>query len=86
MSSNERPYGQRYLGVGFYPIVFLFFSLISLTVTAAEPSNGQPYHDSVYHSGGPQVIPGRVMCAYYDLGGEGVAWEEKALLIMTPTP
>jgi hypothetical protein len=30
-----------------------------------------PYHDSRY-SGGPQKIPGKVLCAYYDLGGEGV--------------
>ena len=33
---------------------------------------GKPFEDSVYHRG-PQHIPGRVMCAYYDLGGEGVA-------------
>ena len=33
---------------------------------------GRPYHDSVCQ-GGPQKIPGRVQCAYYDLGGEGVA-------------
>src|ERR1700735_4967518 len=35
--------------------------------------SGQPYHDSAY-SGGAQEIPGRVQCAYYDLGGEGVAY------------
>ena len=34
---------------------------------------GTPFHDSVYH-GGPQKIPGRVQCVYYDLGGEGVAY------------
>jgi hypothetical protein len=34
---------------------------------------GLPYHDSVY-KGGPQTIPGRVQCAYFDLGGEGVAY------------
>jgi hypothetical protein len=34
---------------------------------------GKPFHDSVYH-GGPQIIPGRVQCAYYDLGGEGAAY------------
>jgi hypothetical protein len=43
--------------------------------TAAEAYHGQPYHDAVYH-GGPQMIPGRVMCAYYDLGGEGVAYHD----------
>jgi len=36
---------------------------------------GTPFHDSVYH-GGPQIIPGRVQCAYYDLGGEGVAYHD----------
>jgi hypothetical protein len=35
--------------------------------------SGQPYHDRVYE-GGAQKIPGRVQCAYYDLGGEGVAY------------
>ncbi len=35
--------------------------------------SGQPYHDNVYH-GGAQKIPGRVQCAYYDFGGEGVAY------------
>lgn len=36
---------------------------------------GTPFHDSRYH-GGPQKIPGTVMCAYYDLGGEGVAYHD----------
>ena len=36
---------------------------------------GKPYEDSVYH-GGPQKIPGRVQCAYYDSGGEGVAYHD----------
>ena len=36
---------------------------------------GLPYHDSRYH-GSPQKIPGRVLCAYYDLGGEGVAYHD----------
>jgi hypothetical protein len=36
---------------------------------------GLPYHDS-RHSGGPQEIPGQVLCAYYDLGGEGVAYHD----------
>ncbi len=36
---------------------------------------GTPFHDSVYH-GGPQKIPGRVVCAYYDFGGEGVAYHD----------
>lgn len=36
---------------------------------------GIPYHDNVY-SGGPQKIPGKIFCAYYDLGGEGVAYHD----------
>jgi len=40
-----------------------------------EGYQGTPFHDSVY-PGGPQPIPGRVQCAYYDLGGEGVAYHD----------
>ncbi len=36
---------------------------------------GEPFHDAVY-TGGPQKIPGAVFCAYYDLGGEGVAFHD----------
>ena len=36
---------------------------------------GQPFSDEVY-KGGPQVIPGRVECAFFDLGGEGVAYHD----------
>jgi hypothetical protein len=36
---------------------------------------GKPFEDSIYHRG-PQHIPGRVMCAFYDLGGEGVAYHD----------
>ena len=36
---------------------------------------GTPYHDTRYH-GGAQPIPGQVHCAYYDFGGEGVAYHD----------
>ena len=36
---------------------------------------GKPFRDSVY-TGGAQPIPGRIECAYYDLGGEGVAYHD----------
>lgn len=36
---------------------------------------GKPYEDTRYH-GGAQKIPGRVECAYYDLGGAGVAYHD----------
>ena len=52
----------------------------SMAIAASQPFlsqyKGQPYHDSHYQ-GGPQRIPGRVLCAYYDLGGEGVAYRDK---------
>jgi hypothetical protein len=37
------------------------------------PYKGTPYVDARY-KGGAQMIPGRVQCAYYDLGGPGVAY------------
>jgi hypothetical protein len=36
---------------------------------------GTPFHDA-RHRKGAQKIPGRVECAYYDLGGEGVAYHD----------
>jgi hypothetical protein len=36
---------------------------------------GTPYEDSRYHEGA-QKIPGKVYCAYYDRGGEGVAYHD----------
>lgn len=39
------------------------------------PYAGQPFRDERY-AGGPQAIPGKVQCAYYDVGGEGVAYHD----------
>jgi hypothetical protein len=60
-----------------------FASLIVLTAVVQAQSNtaflakykGQPFHDQKY-DGGPQKIPGTVICAYYDLGGEGVSYHD----------
>lgn len=57
--------------------------LLLLTATALSASQkdylkkykGTPYQDS-RHQGGAQRIPGRVECAYYDRGGEGVAYHD----------
>jgi hypothetical protein len=53
----------------------IVLALAGARVSAALPAGyeGKPFADSVYH-GGPQAIPGKVQCAYYDLGGEGVAY------------
>lgn len=50
---------------------------VAMAVVAAGQAvyRGLPYHDSKYR-GGPQNIPGRIMCAYYDLGGEGIAYHD----------
>ena len=40
-----------------------------------ERYKGIPFHDSKYNSGA-QKIPGTVICAYYDIGGEGVAYHD----------
>jgi hypothetical protein len=53
-------------------------SVLALSCLAQAPAStapayaGEPFHDELY-AGGPQAIPGKVQCAYYDLGGEGIA-------------
>jgi len=50
---------------------------LSVSSRAAVPLDytGKPFRDSVY-TAGAQVIPGKVECAYYDMGGEGVAYHD----------
>ena len=45
------------------------------TTHPAIPYGGTPFHDS-RHGAGAQAIPGKVECALYDLGGEGVAYHD----------
>jgi len=59
------------LPVGMKPRLVLL-ALACLPVLARA---GQPYHDAV-HPGEPQKIPGAVFFAYYDEGGEGVAYHD----------
>ncbi|HEX4005602.1 MAG TPA: hypothetical protein VHX60_05480 [Acidobacteriaceae bacterium] len=42
---------------------------------APSPYQGTPFTDS-RHTSSPQKIPGRVECALYDRGGEGVAYHD----------
>lgn len=60
-------------------LIFSFLSIIySYSQTFCEfPKGykGKPFNDSLY-TFGAQVIPGRVELAYYDLGGEGVAYHD----------
>src|SRR3974390_2678795 len=50
---------------------------LNLSTLAALPPDytGKPFGDSV-HVAAAQVIPGRIECAYYDQGGEGVAYHD----------
>lgn len=54
------------------PLPLLFIGS-SLLLTAALA--GESYHDTLFPRG-PQKIPGAIFCAYYDLGGEGVAYHD----------
>jgi hypothetical protein len=59
--------------------ILLLVSAISLSqlLIAQVPADykGKPFKDKFY-TAGPQVIPGRVELAYYDLGGEGVGYHD----------
>jgi hypothetical protein len=50
---------------------------LGMTSNAGMPADyrGKSFQDPVQTSG-PPSIPGRVECAYYDLGGEGVAYHD----------
>lgn len=61
----------------------LIIALIAIPLSGSGASGknflknykGVPYEDSRYHAGA-QKIPGRIECAYYDRGGEGVAYHD----------
>lgn len=59
------------------PLCFIAASMVATAFSQSFVSQyqGLPYHDDRYQ-GGPQKIPGQVICAYYDLGGEGVAYHD----------
>jgi len=62
-------------------VSFALIAIASMTLVissnAALPSDykGKPFQGAL-HTSGPQHVPGRVECAYYDLGGEGVAYHD----------
>ena len=59
----------------FYPVTALMLSTVVSSQSSLSGYKGLPYRDKMYRDG-PQKIPGRVLCAYYDLGGEGVAYHD----------
>ena len=56
-------------------LIFLVSTLGSPEETFLSKYKGTPFNDG-HHNRGAQPIPGKVMCAYYDLGGEGVAYHD----------
>lgn len=65
-------------------IFLIFWGTLSLSYAFCQNSlpsfvpsdyKGKPYRDSVYIKGA-QEIPGRVELAFYDLGGEGIAYHD----------
>lgn len=63
------------------PVISFGIVCILVILEACHPGNkmesykGTPYSDSVYNSG-PQSIPGKLQCEYFDFGGEGVAFHD----------
>jgi hypothetical protein len=71
---------SQFSSPGLLALVALFTCLTSVTVSAAmndfiKRYKGTPYQDA-RHQAGAQKIPGRVECALYDRGGEGVAYHD----------
>ena len=61
-----------------WPSLVVLFTAAAVLASAPnfrDAYKGTPYQDSRYQNGAQQ-IPGRVECAYYDLGGEGVAYHD----------
>jgi len=56
----------------------LFIAFTVMISNAQIPDNykGKPFADDTLGFKGPQIIPGRVELAYYDFGGEGVAYHD----------
>jgi hypothetical protein len=69
------PFRQRVFILPIMAMVFLLSVIAAAQGNFLSQYKGTPFHDTRYH-GGAQAIPGRVQCAYYDLGGEGVAYHD----------
>ncbi len=55
--------------------VFMLCAIQTILAQVPKGYQGKPFRDKFYTLG-PQPIPGRVQSAYYDLGGEGVAYHD----------
>jgi hypothetical protein len=61
----------------FFKVLILIFFAQAFQLNAQIPKEykGKPFKDK-YYKKGAQQFPGRVELAYYDLGGEGVAYHD----------
>jgi hypothetical protein len=66
---------RSYWSLPFLTVLFVNTALCAPKSDFLANYKGTPYHDSRYQDGA-QKIPGEVFCAYYDLGGEGVAYHD----------
>ena len=58
----------------FSSIALLLLVLVTWPNSQGQQYMGKPYTDSLHL--GMQTIPGRLQCAFYDVGGEGVAYHD----------
>ncbi len=58
-------------------IPILGFGVLESFQTKKSSNNyqGKPYQDSRYKNGA-QILPGKLQCEFYDLGGEGIAYHD----------
>jgi hypothetical protein len=70
---------QKTMQLGFcllaLPSFFASPMVSAAGISFLDTYKGEPYHDSRYQAGA-QPIPGKVQCAFYDLGGEGIAYHD----------
>jgi hypothetical protein len=55
--------------------ILALVAMVPPSTAVASDYSGRPFGDAV-HPSAPQSIPGPVFCAYYDEGGEGVAYHD----------
>lgn len=60
------------------PILLVLFVIFPLGAQIPSDYEGKPFSDDSLGFKGPQVIPGRLELAYYDFGGEGVAYHDNS--------
>jgi hypothetical protein len=66
---------NSFSSLSFGIIILSFGYLQSCQSNKLKDYKGNPFADTQYTSGA-QILPGKLQCEYYDLGGEGVAFHD----------